>query len=225
MFSRSRFLILAAILFCAGSASAQNARTISVIGHATEKASTAPQRTLQINVTCHEATAALAFARMSDALRSVKQALVTAGAEKKDITEGAVAMSANYDYSKPGVPPTISGYQLSQPLTVQAENDQVLPRLIDAATTAGASSVSLGSAAGEETSDAGLLKSALDDAHERATELAKASGVTLGDVVSVANVEEATGGAISERQREEQEHRQGTPQPKSLELKVVYSVH
>jgi uncharacterized protein YggE len=218
------------ILLSAGSASAQGMRTIAVIGHAEEKASVKAARTLQINVTSHEATASLAYAKLSDALRAMKQALNAAGAEKNEIKEGAVSMSANYDYSKPGLPPTISGYQLVQPITVHADNDQILPRLIDAATAAGATSVSLGSVSlgsGEQeaTSDESLQKTALEDAHTRATQLAKASGATLGDVLSVSTVEEASGGAMSEHQREEQEHRQGgAPQQKKLELKVVYSI-
>jgi len=207
---------------------AQTQRTIAVIGHAEAKTSEKGERVVRISVSAKESTAAHAFARLADLMRTMKHDLETAGASRKEIIEGQVSMNPSYDYSKPGMPPSITGYQLMQTLTARSENDQVLPQLIDAATAAGATSVSIGfESKPDQENNSDLQVEALKDAHERAEELAKASGVKLGDLISVSQVEQASGaGPMSEREREEMEHGGGgaAAKPETLELKVIYSV-
>lgn len=227
--------MLAVLLFgVTGSANAQavQRRTISVVGSATEASSpvSVGVGAITLRISAHDATATLAFAKLSDQIRAIRKILVDEGASPVNIIEGEVQMSPSYDYSKAGLPPSITGYQVTKPVTVKVEHEVDLPKFIDAVTQAGVSSVALGGSieyddGGTEETDE-LEHAALADAHERAEQLAKQIGATLGDVVSVSTVENETAAKGGEEEEEERGHRQSaTPQKKSLELKVVYALH
>jgi uncharacterized protein YggE len=171
----------------------------------------------------------MAFAKLSDQIRSLRKELQDAGADAGEIHESDVQVSPNYDYSKAGLPPSITGYQVAKSITVQVEREADLPKLIDAATLAGVSSVALGTGEADDPAkdgdDAKLEQDALKDAHAKAEQLAKEMGANLGDIVSVGALEEPKSNGGGEEEREREEHKQfSAPKTKTLELKVVYSI-
>jgi uncharacterized protein YggE len=197
-------------------------RTLAVVGEGT--ATHAPETmSLSLNVTTQDVTAATVFAKHNVGLDRLKQALIDAGVSASDIQEGMLAMNPTYDYSQPGQPPHLVGYHLMTPIEVKVSEMRALPKLLDVATQAGASNVSIGSF-GLKNEDAlrdAATKDALKDAKDRAEELAKQIGAQLGEIIAVSDMEaEAPGHAAMER--EGQMNNRSLRQ--KVELKVVYSL-
>lgn len=197
-------------------------RTLAVVGEGS--ASHAPETiTLSLNVTTQDVTAATVFAKHNVGLDRLKQALIDAGISASDIEEGMLTMNPTYDYSTPGQPPHLVGYHLMTPLEVHVGDMRALPRLLDVATQAGASNVSIGSF-GVKKKDAlreVATKDALQDAKERAEQLAKQIGAQLGEILSVSDMEAEAPGR-TEMERGGPMNNQSLHQ--KVELKVVYAL-
>ncbi|MEO6941248.1 MAG: SIMPL domain-containing protein, partial [Candidatus Kapaibacterium sp.] len=79
-------------------------RSITVIGEGTARA-TPETVSLSLSVSSQDATATTVFAKHNVEIARLKKALIDAGVNAKDITEGSLAMNPTYDYSQPGVAP------------------------------------------------------------------------------------------------------------------------
>lgn len=196
-------------------------RVISVVGEGS--ASQAPETiTLNLNITSQDVTAATVFAKHDVAIAKLKQSLSDAGVGSSDVTEGNLTMNPTYDYSQAGQSPKLVGYHLMTPIVVHLSDINSLPHILDVATQSSASNVSIG---GYGLKDKDYLresatKAALKDARERASALAKQIGASLGEIISVSDMEaEAPGQMERERQMGG-----GNTLQKSVELKVVFGL-
>jgi uncharacterized protein len=168
-------------------------RTISVTGTGTIEA--APDMaTLMIGVTTQGATAAEALAANTTATDAVIARLTASGIEARDMQTSNLSINPNwtgYDSSTP----TISGYVASNMLTVRVRKLDTTGAVLDAAVADGANTLNglTFGLADPEPAYNEARKEAVADARAKAELLATAAGVTLGEVVSIAD-----GGAMTD---------------------------
>jgi uncharacterized protein YggE len=149
--------------------------------------------TLRLGVLVVRATAAAARESAAVTMNAVLGALTDKGVAKRDQRTALLSLSPVTDYSS-DKGPRVTGYQAANSVSVTVRDLSLAGTLIDAALGAGATSldgldfsVADPSAAEEEARTA-----AMADAKRRATTIAAAAGVTLGQVVGVS---EGSGGA------------------------------
>jgi uncharacterized protein YggE len=200
-------------------------RSITVIGEGTARA-TPETVSLSLSVSSQDATATTVFAKHNVEIARLKKALIDAGVNAKDITEGSLAMNPTYDYSQPGVAPKLVGYHLMTPLDVRLTDIASLPRILDVATQSGASNVTIGSFGmkKQDQLEEAATSSAISDAKDKAKELAEEIGATLGEIISVGNVEAGGARGMEEMEREGGGGFNMRALAKHVELKVVFSL-
>lgn len=183
------FLTAALVLPMAAPVMAEEAyqRTISVTGTGTVEA--APDMaTLMIGVTTQAPTAAEALAANTTATDAMIARLTASGIEARDMQTSNLSINPNwtgYDSSTP----TIAGYVASNMLTIRVRALDTTGTVLDAAVTDGANTLNgltFGLANPEPAYDE-ARKEAVADARAKAELLAAAAGVTLGDVLSIAD--------------------------------------
>jgi uncharacterized protein YggE len=147
---------------------------------------------LRLGVLVVRATAAAARESAAVTMNAVLGALTDKGVAKRDQRTALLSLSPVTDYSS-DKGPRVTGYQAANSVSVTVRDLSLAGTLIDAALGAGATSldgldfsVADPSAAEEEARTA-----AMADAKRRATTIAAAAGVTLGQVVGVS---EGSGG-------------------------------
>lgn len=169
-------------------AETQMVPTITVTGEGNVEA--APDiATIQLGVTSTGKTAAEALAANNAAMEAVMARLTAAGIAARDLQTTGLSVNPNwtgYESSSVGGP-QISGYTASNMLTVRVRALEGLGGVLDAAVSDGANTLnglSFGLADPKPVLDA-ARKAAVADATARATLLAEAAGVKLGQVVSI----------------------------------------
>lgn len=179
-------LTLALMLAAPAALADATPRTLTVNG--TGEVSAAPDRAqLSTGVLTQATTAAAALAANSRAMIAVFDTLKRAGIAEKNIQTSNFSVSPQYTSAKPGGPSHISGYQVSNTVTVMVEKlDRVGPAL-DALVAAGSNQIDgpSFSIADPKPLLAKAREEAVKDAAARAQTLAAASGVTLGPIVSI----------------------------------------
>lgn len=161
--------------------------TVTVTGEATV-ARAPDEATLSIGVTTQAETAAEALAQNSAAMAAVIDRLKAAGIEERDLQTSGLSVNPNwtgYDSSISG--PSISGYTVANILTVRVAALEGLGAVLDAAVTDGANTLnglSFGLTDPRPALDE-ARKLAVADALAKATLLAEAAGVKLGDIVTI----------------------------------------
>lgn len=169
-----------------GAAAAQaSPRTVSVIGEGESRVK--PDLALiTVGIVEHRASAAEAEARVTASAKDVQTAVLEAGADPDHVEIGQVTVNATTYQDFAGTP-RISGFEAR--ITVQAgiRNVSKVQTLIDAALTAGATSVDgvVYTLENPESAKQAAMKAALDNARQRAAALTKAAGETLGDLQSM----------------------------------------
>ncbi|KAF0115389.1 MAG: hypothetical protein FD150_1057 [Rhodobacteraceae bacterium] len=162
-------------------------RTISVTGTGTIEA--APDMaTLMIGVTTQAATAAEALAANTTATDAVIARLTASGIEARDMQTSNLSINPNWT-GYDSATPTISGYVASNMLTVRVRKLDTTGAVLDAAVTDGANTLNglTFGLADPEPAYSEARKEAVADARAKAELLATAAGVTLGEVVSIAD--------------------------------------
>ena len=161
-------------------------RTLTVNG--TGEVRAAPdQAQLSTGVVTQATTAAAALVANSRAMTAVFDTLKRAGIAEKNIQTSNFSVSPQYASGKPGGPSHISGYQVSNTVTVMVDKlDKVGPAL-DALVAAGSNQIDgpSFSIADPKPLLAKAREEAVKDATARAQTLAAASGVALGPIVSI----------------------------------------
>jgi uncharacterized protein YggE len=226
-------LALALILSLTASiALAQTDRTITVLSTGTATA-VADRAQLQLTVSSMDQTAVALFVKQKDVVSRLKNALVKAGVKANDISESPIRLLPNYEYGQAGT--RIIGYRAETPMTVDVSDMAGLAQLIDLAASSGASMVSLGSftKSGSGSLHDEALKDALEGARKEAATLAKEMGRSVGDILSITQVEDASG-APRGGGREEEEERERAKMSRDqnaqntltekAELRVVFGV-
>lgn len=181
------FALLAAALFLtAGPALAADLRTISMAGHGVVKG--APdQAQVNAGVNVSAATAAQALAANTARMRTVFAALEKMGVPAKNIQTINFSVSPQYTSGTNNERPRLTGYQVSNEVSVRLDDVSKLGTALDALVTAGANQMN-GINFSIRDTDPLLLKARADaiaDARLRAETYAKAAGVTLGAIQSI----------------------------------------
>ncbi len=160
---------------------------ITVTGEASVSA--APdQATVSIGVTTTADTAAEALAQNSAAMQAVIDRLKAAGIAEVDLQTQGLSVNPNWTgYDSSSSAPTIAGYTATNMLNVRVAALAGLGAVLDAAVTDGANTLNgltFGLADPRPALDE-ARRLAVADAVAKATLLAQAAGVTLGDIVSI----------------------------------------
>lgn len=158
--------------------------SVSGVGIVTTTPDTA---SVQLGVTVTQPTLADAQSQASTQMQAVIDALTAAGIEDKDIQTSTYYVSVVQNYDSNGNPSEVSNFQVQNMVNVVVRDIDSVGPVLDGAVEAGANTVygvnfylEDSSAA---TSEARAL--AVQDAQNRAQELAAAAGMTLGPVVSI----------------------------------------
>ena len=183
---------------------------------------------LQLTVTSQDQTATGLFVKQSNAIARLKKTLEGAGIALQDITQQPFHLMPNYEYGQQGT--RIIGYRLDTPLELRVDDIKNLPHLIDLAASNGANTVTVGSFGvnGSRSLHEEAMKNAIANARKEATSLAKEMGKTVGDIISVSEMEDAGKPAAPHGSEEEEEGHHETAQPSTLsekaELQVVFEL-
>ena len=158
------------------------AGTLSVVG--TGSVTTKPDTaTLSAGVTTQGSTASEAMRANAQAMTKVIDALKAAGIASKDLQTEFVSVNPRYDDTGQ----TITGYSASNSVSATVRELSHVGGVIDAAVAAGANNVS-GPSLSRDDQDKlyrDALESAVANAREKATALARAAGVSLGAIRSL----------------------------------------
>lgn len=170
-------------------------RTISVTGTGTVEA--APDMaTLMIGVTTEGDTAAAALAANTTATDAVIARLTASGIEARDMQTSNLSITPSWTgYDSSSSSPRISGFVAANLLTVRVRNLESTGTVLDAAVTDGANTLNglTFGLANPEPAYNEARKEAVADARAKAELLAAAAGVSLGQVLSIAD-----GGAMTD---------------------------
>ncbi len=161
-------------------------RTISLTGHGEVRQ--APDLAIvTVGVMKQGATAAEALAANTEAMANVMAALKTAGIEARDIQTSNFMVAPRYDYNDNTQPPKLTGYDVSNNVTVTVRKLGQLGGLLDTLVKAGSNQVNgvQFDIANPEAALDGARKAATADAARKAKLYAEAMSVGLGPVLSI----------------------------------------
>ncbi len=185
------------LLAAASPALAQNgvpaSRVIAVWGEG-EAHAKPDMAQLSAGVVSEGDSAGAALSANSAAMAKVIAAVKGLGITARDIQTQSVSVNPVYGRAQPGGSQHIDGYRASNTVQVRLHDLDKVGRLLDAVTEAGANvahGLTLEVAETDTLADR-ARETAMSDAHRKADALAKAAGVTLGQVVSIS--EEGAGG-------------------------------
>lgn len=161
-------------------------RTVSVIGKGRARAPP-DMATINTGVSTTAANAKDALNNNNIAMNKVMQTLKSFNISDKDIQTSGFDVSPQYHYPKSGGTREITGYSVSNRVTVQVYKLEDLGDILDALVKAGSnqiSGVSFGISNPKGITDQAKRK-AIADAQRRAKLYAKAAGVRVGKVLTI----------------------------------------
>ena len=151
--------------------------------------------TIRAGVVTQNATASAALAENADRMARVLTALKKAGVAARDIATANVSLQPQYRYGE-NVPPAITGYQASNTVSVRFRDIAKSGAILDALVKEGANQID-GPNLAIDKPDAALDEArgdAIKRARARAELYAKAAGMTVARIVSIAEGGENSGG-------------------------------
>lgn len=166
-------LVIMLSLVCVSALAQSN--TVSAIGTAT--ISLEPDiASFSVGITTQDTLVTTAQTANAAAMQTVLNALTAQGVSQDDLQTDSYSVYPVYSYETDT--PTVTGYEISNTVTVIVRNVDQLPSLLDAAVEAGANNVySLGFQSSETTSAYDqALKAAAQDALRKASMMAQAIG-------------------------------------------------
>ncbi|MGB5216558.1 MAG: SIMPL domain-containing protein [Anderseniella sp.] len=166
-------------------------RTLSLTGQSEVKS--APDiAVISAGVVSEAKTAREALTLNNEAMASVLQTIEAAGVAKKDIQTSSFSVQPKYKYSKRSSsgeqePPRITGYTVSNSVTVIARDLAKLGPVLDAVVSSGVNQMNglSFSIAEPEPLRNEARKMAVTEARARAEMYAEAAGVSLGKILSI----------------------------------------
>lgn len=167
---------------------------ISVIG--VGQARIAPDMaTIQLGVTTRATTASEAMAQNSTQHQAVIDALTAAEIEAQDIQTSGLNLSPTIDYNDNSAP-VLTGYEVSNLVSVRVQQIDRLGEVLDAIVQAGANQINGIQFTREDGVDSEdqARRDAVEDARHKAEILAQAAGLTLGPVIVIRDSLPAGGG-------------------------------
>jgi uncharacterized protein YggE len=175
-----------ALIALLASPAAADPRTITMSGHGEVKA-VPDQAQISAGVTTNAPTAAAALAANSSRMQSVFATLRKMGVPEKNIQTTNFYISPQYTNGENNAPRRLTGYQVSNDVTVRLEDVAKLGSALDALVAAGANQMN-GISFSIQNPAPALEKARADavaDARTRAETYAKAAGVNLGTILSI----------------------------------------
>jgi uncharacterized protein YggE len=151
--------------------------------------------TIRAGVVTQNATAAAALSENADRMTRVLAALKRAGVAPRDVATANVGLSPQYRYGE-NVPPVITGYQASNTVSVRFREVAKSGAILDALVKEGANQID-GPSLEIDNPDAALDEArndAVKRARARADLYARASGMTVARIISIAEGGENSGG-------------------------------
>lgn len=167
--------------------------TLKVSG--TSTVSVAPDRAvINIGVSAQNQEVEAAQTEANEKVQAILDALLGLQIQQENIMTSQYRVNPVYDYS--GDTPVLTGYEVSNQLTVLINNFDLVNIVIDTAVKAGANQMN---GLNFEVSQRGVyyqqvLQGAFADGQAKATVLATASGKTLGNLVSIEESSSVGGG-------------------------------
>jgi uncharacterized protein YggE len=142
---------------------------------------------VQLGVTVTEDTLAEAQATASTQMEAIIDALKAAGVADKDIQTSTYYVSVLQNYDSNGNPSEVTSFQVQNQVNVVIRDISKVGDVLDGAVAAGANTIyGVNFYVDDSTAAASEARAlAIQDAHQRAQELAEAAGMTLGPVVSI----------------------------------------
>jgi uncharacterized protein YggE len=153
------------------------------------KITTVPdQAEVRLGITVNESSVKTAQDKANSVINDINSQLGQLGIEKKDIKTENYSLYPNYDYS-PGSVQRITSYSVNANLVVTLTDFAKLNQVIDSSTAAGANQIggitfSLSDDKKAEVEE-NARKEAIDDAKDKANELAQLAGMKLGKIVNI----------------------------------------
>lgn len=165
-----------------------NPRTVTVVGTGEVKGTPDTlSADIGVEVTGSDVTAALNGA--SAKVKSVTDALVAAGVDRKDIQTRQVSINPQYSSPAPGGTSQISNYVATNSLRVTVRDLAKASNVLAAAATAGGDDTRISNVGFSIDDNTKLMNearaSAFNDAKSRAEQYASLAGDSLGEVISV----------------------------------------
>ena len=183
------FALLALLSTTAISQAADETGRITVTGEGSVSA--APDMAIvNFGVLKTAPTARQALDDANKALADTIANLKSKGIEARDLQTSGFSVSPQFDYSgKNGTPPKLTGYQVSNMLTIRVRDISALGKVLDDAVTNGINSGGSLSFANSKQKElvAEARKAAVADAITRAKALTEAAGVSTGNIRSISD--------------------------------------
>ncbi|HZG27368.1 MAG TPA: SIMPL domain-containing protein [Ensifer sp.] len=183
----SSLAIVALIAAAPASRAAEESGKITVTGEGTVAA--APDMAIiNFGVLKTAPTARQALDEANKALAETISGLKSKGIEARDLQTSGFSVSPQFDYSgKNGAAPKLTGYQVSNMLTVKIRDLAALGKTLDDAITDGINSGGSLSFANSKEKDlvAAARKAAVADAMAKARALTEAAGVSTGEILNI----------------------------------------
>ena len=175
-------LVLALTLFSVSALAADH--TVSALGTGTVTLEP-DMASFTAGITTQDVLVSTAQAANTAAMQMVIDTLLAQGVQREDLQTSSYSVYPVYDYETSA--PTVSGYEVSNTVTVIVRDLTQLPSLLDAAVEAGANNVySLGFQSSQQTAAYDqALKAAAQDALRKAALMAQAIGMEAGDTLAL----------------------------------------
>jgi uncharacterized protein len=159
-------------------------RRVTVSGHG-QVAVTPDTGMVNLGVEVQNADLGAAQTEAADRMEAVIAAMRSAGIAEADITTANYNIWVDRDWDRPEQ--TIRGYNVSHSISVKVRNVDTVGEIVEAGLEAGANSVQGIYFTVEDPGDAvsQARERAINDARAKAEDLARLTGVTLGQVVTI----------------------------------------
>lgn len=180
-------LLLPCFALSESAPSVADGATITVTGSATVTLK-ADYARISVGVSTTDKTVEAAAQQNNAAIHTVIEALKEAGVDEKDIATSNYSVHAEYDYSS-FAGQKLTGYNVTNQLTVVIRDMDHIGATLDKATAAGANNIyniDFLSTKADEAQDEAITY-AVQDAMRRAKLLASAAGLQLGGIVSISD--------------------------------------
>lgn len=169
-----------------GPAAGSGQATVTVTGHGSVTAS--PDTAgITIGVDIIKSTLAEAQSEATAQATAVIDAVKAQGVDPKDIQTSNYSVSIMRDYNQGGDPTQITGFEVMNQVNVTIRDISKIGEILDAVVTAGANSIYNISFFVDNPAphESAARKLAVQNAHDKADELATAAGMTLGSVLAI----------------------------------------
>jgi uncharacterized protein YggE len=159
------------------------------VGATAKVAGTPDTLRLDVSVVATAASVSEALASANRSATAVQKSLLDDGVQKKDLQTSGLSIQPEYDYPD-NASPRLKGYQVSESISAKLRNLGRAGDTIGKAVVSGGKAIRVNGISLDLEDTGALVSKARDqafaDAKVKAEQYAKASGRSLGDVVSIA---------------------------------------